>query len=323
MAIAMRARMADLTRQWRASGIEEPMQCRMGISTAFCTVGNFGSEHRLDYTIVGAGVNLAARLEQAAEPGEILISYETYAQVNDRIRCEERDRIAVKGFAEPVASYRVIGPIGREAETDAAPVQAALPNLTLELDPAAMTEEERARARELVQAAVQEQGWSAGEGPIHRALGGQVSLRLTRELLAELKRAHRRRHREVLERERQSIRVHAKDALWAQDATHVGRDDRGQSVQAEVIREVASTRTAEISVGPPADADVVIAAVTVHDVAQRIPARRRTRPEREAIPPRGREGRAPPCTVANRVPHRRAPATARQTRRPRRRSPGS
>ena len=50
---------------------------RMGINTGFCTVGNFGSQDRMDYTIVGAAVNSASRLEFAAHPGNILISQET------------------------------------------------------------------------------------------------------------------------------------------------------------------------------------------------------------------------------------------------------
>ena len=108
MAIAMRKRMLELQHVWRASGIEKPLQCRIGINTGYCTVGNFGSEVRMDYTIIGGGVNLASRLEAAATPGEILISFETYANVRDRIHCEERGHISVKGIAYPVATYQVV-----------------------------------------------------------------------------------------------------------------------------------------------------------------------------------------------------------------------
>ena len=68
MALAMRKRIAELQSTWQASGIDDPLRCRMGINTGVCTVGNFGSEDRMDYTIVGADVNLAARLETACPP---------------------------------------------------------------------------------------------------------------------------------------------------------------------------------------------------------------------------------------------------------------
>ena len=58
----------------------------------------------MDYTIVGAAVNLASRLEHEAPPGGILISYETYAHVKDAIRCEEMGRIQVRGIGHPVAT---------------------------------------------------------------------------------------------------------------------------------------------------------------------------------------------------------------------------
>src|SRR5262249_57113044 len=85
MATAMRKRMLELQDVWRASGIEKPLQSRIGINTGYCTVGNFGSEDRMDYTIIGGGVNLASRLEAAATPGEILISFETHANRRDPI----------------------------------------------------------------------------------------------------------------------------------------------------------------------------------------------------------------------------------------------
>ncbi|MFD3191644.1 adenylate/guanylate cyclase domain-containing protein [Sedimentitalea sp. HM32M-2] len=108
MALDMQKRMEQLQDQWRKSGIERPMTARMGIHTGYCTVGNFGSEDRLDYTIIGSAVNIASRLETLAKPGEILISYETYAHVADKIACRARGEIGVKGIAYPVATYSVL-----------------------------------------------------------------------------------------------------------------------------------------------------------------------------------------------------------------------
>lgn len=113
MAIAMQERLIALQHMWRDAGIARPLQCRMGIHTDFCTVGNFGSEDRLDYTIIGRGVNTAARLETLAEPGQILISYETYAQVANEIECRKKGDFEVKGIAHPVTAFQVIGPKDR------------------------------------------------------------------------------------------------------------------------------------------------------------------------------------------------------------------
>ena len=142
MAIAMRKKMHELQDVWRASGTEKPLQCRIGINTGYCTVGNFGSEDRMDYTIIGGGVNLASRLEAAATPGEILMSYETYANVRDRIRCEERGNISVKGIAYPVATYQVIDAY-ETLDRERLFIREERANLRLELDLDAMSQEDR------------------------------------------------------------------------------------------------------------------------------------------------------------------------------------
>jgi class 3 adenylate cyclase len=107
MAVAMRDRLRDLETLWRQSGIESPILCRMGIHTGHCTVGNFGSEDRMDYTIIGGAVNTASRLETLAEPGQILISSETFAHVKDEFHCEKHGEEKVKGIAYPVVTYLV------------------------------------------------------------------------------------------------------------------------------------------------------------------------------------------------------------------------
>ena len=63
----------------------------------------------MDYTIVGGAVNLASRLQHEAPPGGVVISYETFAHVNDEMHCEPRGEIRVKGLAYPVATYSVLG----------------------------------------------------------------------------------------------------------------------------------------------------------------------------------------------------------------------
>ena len=80
---------------------------RNAIATGYCTVGNFGSESRMDYTILGKTVNLASRLETAAEAGTINVSRETWLLIREEFDCDELQPIDVKGFDRAVAVFRV------------------------------------------------------------------------------------------------------------------------------------------------------------------------------------------------------------------------
>jgi len=108
MALEMRERMKYLRQRWNDQGVTQSLKIRIGINTGYCTVGNFGSESRLDYTIIGGHVNLASRLESNAEADQILISHKTYALIKDKINCEKKAEITVRGIAQPVQTYQVI-----------------------------------------------------------------------------------------------------------------------------------------------------------------------------------------------------------------------
>jgi adenylate cyclase len=109
MAIEMQHRIASLNAKWRSNGIEHPFRVRMGINSGFCNVGNFGSNDRMDYTIIGAEANLAARLQSIAEPGQIVISYETYVFVRDTVVARALPAITMKGISREVIPYLVSG----------------------------------------------------------------------------------------------------------------------------------------------------------------------------------------------------------------------
>jgi class 3 adenylate cyclase len=107
MALEMQARLTNLREKWLAQGIERPFRVRMGINTGQASIGNFGSQTRLEYTAIGRQVNLAARLQAQCEPGRILLSHATWVFVRDEIPCLPKGEISLKGFRDPVKAYEV------------------------------------------------------------------------------------------------------------------------------------------------------------------------------------------------------------------------
>ncbi len=150
MAIAMQRRMQELQSEWLDMGLEKPFQVRIGINTGFCTVGNFGSADRMDYTIIGNEVNLAARLESLAEVGGILMAHETHALVKDTVMAEEGDTLTVKGFAKPVRTYSVVG-LYDDLAKQGRIIRKEQDGLTLIIDRNKLTKKSKARAIEAVE----------------------------------------------------------------------------------------------------------------------------------------------------------------------------
>jgi hypothetical protein len=104
----------------------------------------------MDYTIIGGPVNLASRLESAAEPGQILISYETFALVQHEIECKEMGHISVKGISYPIATYLVAGRRDRAADRILEKVR----GLSVDIDLSAMTDSDRQTAESLLEQAL-------------------------------------------------------------------------------------------------------------------------------------------------------------------------
>jgi adenylate cyclase len=108
MALAMQARLAEIRAEHDGRGQTYPIRVRMGMTTGFCTIGNFGSEDRLDYTICGTPVNLAHRLQEHAAPDEILISETTYGLLDDPSAAVPAGTIRVKGISRPFKAFGII-----------------------------------------------------------------------------------------------------------------------------------------------------------------------------------------------------------------------
>ncbi|SPJ27700.1 Adenylate cyclase 2 [Falsiruegeria mediterranea M17] len=154
MAIEMQERVRKLKQEWLNLGLEETFDLRIGINTGYCTVGNFGSDQRVDYTIIGSEVNLAARLESAADIGCILLANETYALVKDWIAADEQEPMRVKGFERPIRTFQV----RRTAELDTAEAltfHRREANLSLKMNHALMNDTERELSASILREALE------------------------------------------------------------------------------------------------------------------------------------------------------------------------
>jgi len=108
MALEMQEKISFLQKKWKNEGFGNPFEVRMGINTGYCNVGNFGSDQRLSYTIIGGEVNLTQRLESNADVGKILISFETYVHVKDLVDVEEKPPFHMKGIEREIKTFEII-----------------------------------------------------------------------------------------------------------------------------------------------------------------------------------------------------------------------
>jgi len=108
MALAMLNKTKALSEQWIAKGSPSQLKVRMGINTGFCTVGNFGSANRMDYTLIGGQVNIASRLEKISDKNSIVMSSSTYSLVKDKVVVAPPVSTQVKGISHPIEVYKLI-----------------------------------------------------------------------------------------------------------------------------------------------------------------------------------------------------------------------
>jgi adenylate cyclase len=103
---AMHERQAAVNEKWESEGLR-PFHLGIGLSTGDVAAALLGSEERLEYTLVGDTVNLSQRLQQWAEPGQIVISEATYKALAGNVEVEALEPALVKGRDTPVVAYRV------------------------------------------------------------------------------------------------------------------------------------------------------------------------------------------------------------------------
>ena len=110
-ALAMQAGVVELNERRQKAG-KELVAVGIGVSAGEAVAGTVGTEDRMEYTVIGDSVNLAARLESNAKPGQILISHRTYEAVREDVNARSLGPIRVKGKEEIVEVYEVLGVIG-------------------------------------------------------------------------------------------------------------------------------------------------------------------------------------------------------------------
>jgi adenylate cyclase len=106
MAVDMRQRVNEMAPGWQKRGYD--LGFGVGIAQGYATLGKVGFEGRLDYAAIGSVTNLASRLSDEAQAGQILINQRAFGAVESLVRAEPAGELTLKGFAAPVPAFNVI-----------------------------------------------------------------------------------------------------------------------------------------------------------------------------------------------------------------------
>ncbi len=112
MAFAMQEDALKLAAQWKRRGYD--LGLGIGIAQGYATVGAIGFEGRIDYGAIGTVTNLASRLCDLAEPGNILVSERVHEEVGERVLVDDLGEVQLHGFKRPVRAFRLLDLRGTE-----------------------------------------------------------------------------------------------------------------------------------------------------------------------------------------------------------------
>jgi class 3 adenylate cyclase len=106
LALDMRAVVERLSKEWRRKG--HVLGFGIGIASGYATLGQIGFDHRREYTAIGSVINLASRLCDEAQPGQIVISQRAFSSVEDSVEAVPIGELTLKGFNRPMPAYDVL-----------------------------------------------------------------------------------------------------------------------------------------------------------------------------------------------------------------------
>jgi adenylate cyclase len=106
LALDMRERVDELAKQWARVG--HVLGFGIGIASGYATLGQFGFEHRREYTAIGSVINLASRLCDEAKAGQIVISQRAFSAVERSVGASHIGQLSLKGFNRPIDAYEVL-----------------------------------------------------------------------------------------------------------------------------------------------------------------------------------------------------------------------
>ena len=119
MALAMRERVGELARSWQKRG--HRLGFGVGIAQGYATLGKIGFKGRFDYGAIGIVTNLASRLCDEAQAGQILLSQRVYAAVEELVEAEPLGEVTLRGFLKAASTFNVLRLKGLGAEGRAGP----------------------------------------------------------------------------------------------------------------------------------------------------------------------------------------------------------
>jgi adenylate cyclase len=110
LALDMRDRVKGLATEWARKG--HVLGFGIGIASGYATLGQVGFEHRREYTANGSVINLASRLCDEAQPGQIVISQRAFGTIEYRVEASHIGQLRLKGFSRPIDAYEVVSHAG-------------------------------------------------------------------------------------------------------------------------------------------------------------------------------------------------------------------